>query len=62
MNKLKKNLIFIPIATAIISTFVLMYLSFGKTANYNKQYSIFLQDITYNNISKVIINNNSLYF
>jgi len=59
MNKLKKNLIFIPIATAIISTFVLMYLSFGKTANYNKQYSIFLQDITDNNISKVIINNNS---
>lgn len=59
MNKLKKNLIFIPIATAILSTLVLMYLSFGKTANYNKQYSIFLQDITDNNISKVIINNSS---
>lgn len=59
MNKLKKNLIFIPIATAILSTLVLMYLSFGKTANYTKQYSIFLQDITDNNISKVIINNNS---
>lgn len=59
MNKLKKNLIFIPIATAILSTLVLMYLSFGKTANYTKQYSIFLQDITDNNISKVIINNSS---
>lgn len=59
MNKLKKNLIFIPIATAILSTLVLMYLSFGKTANYNKQYSMFLQDITDNNISKVIINNSS---
>ncbi len=59
MNKLKKNLIFIPIATAILSTLVLMYLSFGKTSNYNKQYSMFLQDITDNNISKVIINNNS---
>ena len=59
MNKLKKNLIFIPIATAILSTLDLMYLSFGKTANYTKQYSIFLQDITDNNISKVIINNSS---
>ena len=60
MNKLKKNIIWIPIATAIISTLVLMYLSFGKTANYNKQYSMFLQDITDNNISKVIINNSSM--
>ena len=59
MNKLKKNLILIPIATAIISTLALMYLSFGKTSNYTKQYSLFLQDITDNNISKVIINNNS---
>lgn len=59
MNKLKKNVIWIPIATAIISTLVLMYLSFGKTADYNKQYSMFLQDITDNNISKVIINNSS---
>ena len=49
MNKLKKNVIWIPIATAIISTLVLMYLSFGKTSNYTKQYSLFLQDITDNN-------------
>ena len=54
MNKLKKNLIFIPIATAILSTLVLMYLSFGKTANYTKQYSIFLQDIT-DNSSKLTV-------
>ena len=59
MNKLKKNIIWIPIATAIISILALMYLTFGKTANYNKQYSLFLQDITDNNISKVIINNSS---
>lgn len=59
MNKLKKNIIWIPIVTAIASALVLMYLSFGKTANYNKQYSMFLQDITDNTISKVIINNSS---
>lgn len=59
MNKLKKNIIWIPIVTAIVSALVLMYLSFGKTANYNKQYSMFLQDITDNTISKVIINNSS---
>ncbi|MBE6053648.1 MAG: ATP-dependent zinc metalloprotease FtsH [Clostridium sartagoforme] len=59
MNKLKKNIIWIPIATAIISILALMYLTFGKTANYTKQYSLFLQDITDNNISKVIINNSS---
>ena len=60
MNKLKKNIILIPIATAIISLFVLVYLNFGKTADYTKQYSSFLQDITDNNISKVIINNSSM--
>lgn len=59
MNKLKKNIIWIPIATTIISTLVLVYLSFGLKANYNKQYSLFLQDITDNNISKVIFNNDA---
>ncbi|MGG7142379.1 ATP-dependent metallopeptidase FtsH/Yme1/Tma family protein [Clostridium nigeriense] len=59
MNKLKKNIIWIPIATAIISTLVLVYLNFGQKANYNKQYSLFLQDITDNNISKVIFNNDA---
>ena len=59
MNKLKKNIIWIPIATTIISTLFLVYLSFGQKANYNKQYSLFLQDITDNNISKVIFNNDA---
>lgn len=59
MNKLKKNIIWVPIVTTIISTLILVYLSFGQTANYNKQYSSFLQDITNNNISKVTINNSS---
>ncbi|VYU24325.1 ATP-dependent zinc metalloprotease FtsH [Clostridium tertium] len=58
MNKLKKNIIFIPITTAIISILALAYLSFGSKANYNKQYSLFLEDITNNSISKVIFNNN----
>ncbi|MDU5110985.1 MAG: AAA family ATPase [Clostridium sp.] len=60
MNKLKKNIIFVPIITAIISILALGYLSFGSKANYNKQYSYFLQDITDNSVSKVIFNNNSL--
>lgn len=59
MNKIKKNIIWIPIVAAIISTLVLGYASFGSKANYSKQYSSFLQDITSNNISKVIVNNNS---
>ncbi|MBS5884700.1 MAG: ATP-dependent metallopeptidase FtsH/Yme1/Tma family protein [Clostridium sp.] len=59
MNKIKKNIIWIPIVTAIISTLVLGYISFGSKANHNKQYSSFLEDITSNNISKVIVNNNS---
>lgn len=59
MNKLKKNIIFIPIVTAILSTLVLFYLNFGQTANYNKEYSSFLQDITNNTVSKVTINNSS---
>ena len=59
MNKLKKNIIFIPIVTAILSTLVLFYLNFGQTTNYNKEYSSFLQDITNNNVSKVTINNSS---
>ncbi|GAA0823744.1 ATP-dependent metallopeptidase FtsH/Yme1/Tma family protein [Clostridium tertium] len=59
MNKIKKNIIWIPIVTAIISTLVLGYISFGSKANHNKQYSNFLEDITSNNISKVIVNNNS---
>lgn len=60
MNKLKKNIIFIPIITTIISILALGYLSFGSKANYNKQYSYFLQDITDNSVSKVIFNNSSL--
>lgn len=36
MNKLKKNIIFIPIITTIISILALGYLSFGSKANYNK--------------------------
>lgn len=59
MNKLKKNIIWIPIVTTIISILVLVYLNFGQTTNYNKQYSSFLQDITNNNVSKVTINNSS---
>lgn len=59
MNKIKKNIIWIPIVTAIISTLVLGYISFGSKANHTKQYSSFLEDITSNNISKVIVNNNS---
>lgn len=59
MNKIKKNIIWIPIVTAIFSTLVLGYTSFGSKANHNKQYSGFLEDITSNNISKVIFNNNS---
>jgi cell division protease FtsH len=59
MNKLKKNIIWIPIVTTIISTLFLVYLSFGQKSNYNKQYSLFLQDITDNNISKVIFNNDA---
>ncbi|WP_291648849.1 FtsH/Yme1/Tma family ATP-dependent metallopeptidase [Clostridium sp.] len=59
MNKIKKNIIWIPIVTAIISTLILGYASFGSKANYSKQYSIFLEDITSNNISKVIVNSNS---
>lgn len=59
MNKLKKNIIWIPIATAIFSVIALAYISFGSKANYNKQYSNFLEDITNNNISKVIVNNSS---
>jgi cell division protease FtsH len=59
MNKIKKNIIWIPIVTAIISTLVLGYISFGSKANHTKQYSSFLEDITSNNISKVIVTNNS---
>ncbi|WP_411168891.1 ATP-dependent metallopeptidase FtsH/Yme1/Tma family protein [Clostridium sp. MB05] len=59
MNKLKKNLIWIPIATAIFSTIFLGYTSIASKANHSKQYSSFLEDITLNNISKVVINNNS---
>lgn len=59
MNKLKKNIIWIPIVTTIISTLFLAYLSVGQKSNYNKQYSLFLQDITDNNISKVIFNNDA---
>lgn len=59
MNKIKKNIIWIPIVAAIISTLVLGYASFGSKANYSKQYSSFLEDITSNNISKVIVNSNS---
>ncbi|PTR84785.1 ATP-dependent metallopeptidase FtsH/Yme1/Tma family protein, partial [Bacillus anthracis] len=57
--KIKKNIIWIPIVTAIISTLVLGYISFGSKANHTKQYSSFLEDITSNNISKVIVTNNS---
>lgn len=59
MNKIKKNIIWIPVVTAIISTLVLGYASFGSKTNYSKQYSSFLEDITDNNISKVIVNSNS---
>jgi cell division protease FtsH len=59
MNKIKKNIIWIAIVTAIISTLVLGYISFGSKANHTKQYSSFLEDITSNNISKVIVTNNS---
>lgn len=58
MNKLKKNIIWIPIVATIFSTLALGYITFGSKANYNKQYSIFLEDITNNNISKVFINDN----
>ena len=59
MNKLKKNFILIPIIICFLSFLTLGYLSFRTMDTHNKQYSIFLQDITDNNISKVIINDES---
>ncbi|GAB6169394.1 ATP-dependent zinc metalloprotease FtsH [Clostridium carnis] len=59
MNKAKKNLIWIPIATAIISIIVLAYSTLQSKSNISKQYSNFLEDITNENISKVIINKSS---
>lgn len=59
MNKLKKFAIFIPIVFCVLSFSLLGYLSFSSNDNHNKQYSLFLQDITNNSISKVIINDES---
>ena len=59
MNKLKKFSIFIPIVLCVLSFSILSYLSFSINDNHNKQYSSFLQDITNNSISKVIINDES---
>ena len=59
MNKLRKFSIFIPIVLCVLSFSMLSYLSFSINDNHNKQYSLFLQDITNNSISKVIINDES---
>ena len=59
MNKLRKFSIFIPIVLCVLSFSMLSYLSFSINDNHNKQYSSFLQDITNNSISKVIINDES---
>ena len=59
MNKLRKFSIFIPIVLCVLSFSILSYLSFSINDNHNKQYSSFLQDITNNSISKVIINDES---
>ncbi|MBX7295190.1 AAA family ATPase [Clostridium chauvoei] len=59
MNKSKKNLIWLPIVTALLSLFVLSYSTLRTKSNINKQYSSFLSDITNQNISEVIMNKNS---
>lgn len=59
MNKIKKNIIFIPIITAIISIVFLATNTFKNNASLNKSYSDFLIDINSNSVNKVILNENS---
>ena len=60
MNKIKNNIIIIPILTAIISIVALIGITFASTSNFTKSYSDFLVDKDNFNISKVVINSNSL--
>lgn len=59
MNKLKRNIIFIPIITGIISLAFLAIITFRNNVSLNKSYSEFLTDFKSDLITKVVINQNS---
>lgn len=59
MNKIKKNIIFIPIITAIISIVFLGATTFKNRVSLSKSYGDFLIDFNNGSISKVLINQNS---
>ncbi len=58
MNKIKKYYIIIPIITAILSLIVMITTSFN-TKVVNKSYSMFTEDLNFNNISTVVIDTSS---
>lgn len=59
MNKLKRNIIFIPIITGIISLAFLAIITFKNNVSLNKSYGEFLTDFKSDLITKVVINQNS---
>ena len=60
MNKIKSNMIIIPIITAVISIVALIGMTFSSTTSFTKSYSDFLIDKENNALSKVVINSDSL--